>query len=49
VVDLLWKVAFADGRLSRHEDALVLKISDLLYVNRAKVMRLKHDARQNTD
>jgi len=24
----------------------VLKISDLLYVNRARVMRLKHDAAQ---
>ncbi|MGB5353516.1 MAG: TerB family tellurite resistance protein [Woeseia sp.] len=45
VVDLLWRIAFADGRLSKHEDSLVLKISDLLYVNRAKVMRLKHDAR----
>jgi uncharacterized tellurite resistance protein B-like protein len=44
VVDLLWKIAYADGRLSRHEDSLVLKISDLLYVNRATVMRLKHDA-----
>lgn len=46
VVALLWKIAFADGRLSRHEDALVLKISDLLYVNRARVMRLKDDARK---
>lgn len=44
VVELLWKVAYADGRLSKHEDSLVLKISDLLYVNRARVMRLKHDA-----
>lgn len=44
VVGLLWKVAYADGRLSKHEDSLVLKISDLLYVNRGKVMRLKHDA-----
>lgn len=44
VVGLLWKLAYADGRLSKHEDSLVLKISDLLYVNRGKVMRLKHDA-----
>lgn len=44
VVSLLWQVAYADGRLSRHEDSLVLKIGDLLYVNRARVMRLKHDA-----
>ena len=46
VVDLLWKVAYADGRLSKYEDSLVLKISDLLYVNRATVMRLKFDAAQ---
>ena len=44
VVGLLWQVAFADGRLDKFENSLVLKISDLLYVNRARVMRLKHDA-----
>lgn len=49
VVALLWKVAYADGRLSRYEDSLVLKISDLLYVNRARVMRLKHDAKEASD
>lgn len=47
VVDLLWKVAYADGRLSKYEDSLILKISDLLYVNRATVMRLKFDAKQS--
>lgn len=44
VVDLLWRVAYADGRLDMYEDALVLKISDLLYVSRSDVMRLKHKA-----
>lgn len=43
IVGLLWQVAYADGRLDRYENALVLKISDLLYVNRARVMRLKYD------
>ncbi len=43
IVGMLWQVAYADGRLDRYENALVLKISDLLYVNRARVMRLKHD------
>ena len=48
VVDLLWRIAFADGRLDKYEDSLVLKISDLLHVSRGLVMRLKHDAqRQN--
>lgn len=44
VVGLLWKIAYADGRLDKYEDSLVLKISDLLYVSRGLVMRLKHDA-----
>jgi len=44
VVGLLWQVAYADGRLDKYEDSLVLKISDLLYVSRGRVMRLKHDA-----
>ncbi len=46
VVSLLWQIAFADGTLDKFEDSLVLKISDLLHVNRARVMRLKHDAGQ---
>jgi uncharacterized tellurite resistance protein B-like protein len=47
VVSLLWQVAYADGRLSKYEDSLVLKISDLLYVKRGRVMRLKHDAEKS--
>jgi len=44
IVSLLWQVAYADGRLDKYEDTLVLRISDLLYVSRGRVMRLKHDA-----
>ena len=44
IVSLLWQVAFADGELDKYENSLVLKISDLLYVSRGRVMRLKHDA-----
>lgn len=44
VVGMLWEIAYADGQLDKFENALILKISDLLYVNRARVMRLKHDA-----
>jgi len=45
LIEMLWEVAYADGRLDKHEDALILKISDLLHVNRARVMRLKDDAK----
>ena len=46
VVQLLWSIAYADGELDKYEDSLVLKISDLLYVSRGRVMRLKHDAQR---
>ena len=46
IVGLLWKIAYADGRLDKYEDSLVLKISDLLHVSRGLVMRLKHDAQE---
>ena len=48
IVSLLWQVAYADGRLDKYEDSLVLRISDLLYVSRGRVMRLKHDANPQT-
>ncbi len=46
IVDMLWQVAFADGRLDMYEDALILKLSDLLYVPRTEVMRLKSVAKK---
>ncbi|MDH3273528.1 MAG: TerB family tellurite resistance protein [Gammaproteobacteria bacterium] len=44
IIGLLWQIAYADGQLDKYENSLVLKISDLLYVSRGRVMRLKHDA-----
>jgi uncharacterized tellurite resistance protein B-like protein len=44
LIEARWQIAYADGRLDKYEDSLVLKISDLLYVSRGLVMRLKHDA-----
>ena len=49
IIGMLWDIAYADGRLDKYEDSLVLKISDLLYVSRARVMRLKHDAKAAND
>lgn len=45
IIALLWQIAYADGRLDKYEDSLVLKVSDLLHVSRGRVMRLKHDAK----
>ena len=41
LVAAMWDVAYADGELDMHEDALILKVADLLYVPRSEVMRLK--------
>lgn len=49
VVSLLWQVAYADGRLDKYEDSLISRISELLYVTRVRVMRLKHDAGPDAD
>lgn len=43
VIDMLWRVAAADGELDKHEDALIGKIGELLYVPRSEVLRLKHE------
>ena len=42
VIEMLWRVALADTTLDRHEDHLVRKVGDLLYVSRSEMMRLKH-------
>lgn len=43
---MLWDVAYADGRLDKHEDALMHKLSDLLYVPLADLMAAKQRAQK---
>lgn len=42
IVEMLWRVALADAVLDKHEDYLVRKIADLLYVSHGDLVRLKH-------
>ena len=42
VVEMLWQVAFADGRIDRYEEALVRKIAELLYVPHRDFIRARH-------
>jgi uncharacterized tellurite resistance protein B-like protein len=42
VVEMLWKVALSDGRLDKHEDHVVRKIADLLYVSHRDVIRIRN-------
>lgn len=41
IVGMMWMVAYADGELDMHEDAIIAKIGELLYVPRSEVLRLK--------
>ncbi len=33
LIDALWQVAYADGKLDEHEEALIKRISDLIYID----------------
>jgi uncharacterized tellurite resistance protein B-like protein len=45
VVEMLWQVALADSRLDKHEDHLVRRIADLLYVSHSDLIRLRNRVR----
>ncbi len=45
-VRMLWHVALADRRLDKYEEYLIGKVSELLYVARGDVIRLRHEALQ---
>lgn len=46
VVEMLWQVAYADGRLDRYEEALVRKLADLIHVPHREFMQAKHRVMQ---
>ena len=45
VVELLWRVAYADGDLDKYEEHLVRRIADLIHVPHSVFIRMKHQAR----
>jgi uncharacterized tellurite resistance protein B-like protein len=53
LIELMWRVAYADGNLDVYESHLIRKIADLLYVpHRAYIaakMRARDDAAKGTD
>jgi uncharacterized tellurite resistance protein B-like protein len=46
IVELLWRVAYADARLSGHEMHVVRKIADLLYVPHSAYIAAKMRAKE---
>ena len=46
IVELLWRAAYADARLSAHEQHVVRKIADLLYVPHSAYIAAKMRAKE---
>lgn len=46
VVELMWQVAYADASLSAHEQHVIRKIADLLYVSHGDYIAAKLRAKQ---
>lgn len=44
VVELLWRVAAADGHIDSFEEHMVRRIADLLYLSHSAFIRAKHRA-----
>ena len=40
----LWRVAYADGRIDKYEEQLLRRIADLLHLRHAEFMKAKHAA-----
>jgi uncharacterized tellurite resistance protein B-like protein len=46
VIEMLWQVALADATLERHEDHLVRRIGELLYVPHSDLIRIRNRVRE---
>jgi uncharacterized tellurite resistance protein B-like protein len=42
IVELLWRVAYADGELDKYEDNFIRKIAELLHVRHSELIKAKH-------
>ncbi|MDZ7828422.1 MAG: TerB family tellurite resistance protein [Halofilum sp. (in: g-proteobacteria)] len=44
LMEQLWRVAHADGRIDRYEEQLLRRIADLLHIRHSEFMQAKHAA-----
>lgn len=41
----MWRVAFADGRLDKHEEGIIRRVADLLHIRHSEYIKCKLTAR----
>ena len=46
-IEYLWTIAYADNHLDPHEEHLIRRIADLLYVTHQDFMNTKHKVKKN--
>ncbi len=46
VIEMLWKVALADDHLDKHEDYVVRKVAELLYVTHGDLIRIRNAVKE---
>jgi uncharacterized tellurite resistance protein B-like protein len=46
IVEMLWRVAFADGRLDKYEEHYVRRLCDLIHVPHRVFLQMKHKVEQ---
>jgi uncharacterized tellurite resistance protein B-like protein len=45
LIEMMWKVAYADGRLDKYEEHLIRQVAELTYVPHPEYIRCKLDAK----
>ena len=43
----MWRVAYADGHLDKHEESIIRRVADLLHIRHSEYIRCKLNAREN--
>ena len=46
IIEMVWRIAYTDGRLDKHEDFLVHKLADLLHLSHRKLIDAKVSVRK---
>ena len=44
VIELMWRVVYADGEKHHYEEHLLRQVAELLYVSHADFIRARHQA-----
>lgn len=44
LIEMMWQVAFVDGRIDRYEEHLIRKVAELLYVKHVDFVAARHRA-----